>query len=357
MSVIRAEDLHDIARLADPAGVLSVYATVDPHPETAVPAPWQVRIPHLLTELTRRAGTELPHLRQRIDAIQPALTRMLDGKSPGRGHALFATVSGETVREVHVQTSLENGVRLGDAAYLRPLADAFSKAAPAGIVAVSRHGIRLIDYRLGLAEEAGTLVFEPPAPPRTPGRSGTQRDLQNRRTIVHLERFLADSGARLAQLGAHPDWEQLVVTGDGDLVAAFVAGLPRLPHTDVVTAGHVVTATMPPSRVATLVAVNLDVARQRARLRFAELVRDTAHAGGAATAGPADTLHAAARGRVRHLLLDGARHPAGIDGPGDETGEQLIELTYGSGGAVTLLGGGAARVLAHDGGVAALLHP
>lgn len=358
MSAIRAEDLHALARLRDPAGILTVYATVDPHAETAVPAPWQVSVPHLLSELTLRAVGDLARLRQRIDAIQPALGRMLDSTSPGRGRALFVPLTGGAVHEVRVQTPLEDSAQLGEGAYLRPLATAFSRAAPVGIAAVTGHGVRLIDYRLGLAEQTGAVAFAPDRESRTPGpRGGAQRDLQDRRTMVHRQRLLTGAGARLAELGGRPDWEQLVVTGDGTLVAAFAAGLPHLPHTEVVTAGHVVTAAMPPARVATLVAANLDAARQRSRLRLAQLARDTAHAGGAATVGPADTLRAATHGRIRHLVLDGTRHLTGAGGSSAEPGELLIELTYRAGGAVSLVGGGAARALARDDGVAALLQP
>ncbi|WIM92875.1 VLRF1 family aeRF1-type release factor [Actinoplanes oblitus] len=351
MSVIRAEDLHDLACLHDPTGVLSVYVTVGPHGETAVPAPWQVGVPHLLAELGRRAPATLRH---RLDLLEPELKTLLDITTVGRGRALFATVDGGDIRLMRVQSALTDTVRFGESAYLGPLAAAYSQASPAGIVAVSGHGVRVVDYRLGQAEQVGAADYRPGTPPRASNRrGGAQRDRQDRRWTVHLERFLTASGSGLARLGARPDWEHLLVTGDTDLVAAFVARLPHLPHTEVLTAHHVVAAGLPVPRIAALVATELRVAREDTHVRLAVTARDTAHAGGAATAGPGDTARAAAQGRIRRLLLDGsARH-----GTGTDLAELLIERTYRAGGAVTLVGGTAAQSLAGCGGVAALLHP
>ncbi|MBB4742781.1 hypothetical protein BJY16_006240 [Actinoplanes octamycinicus] len=353
--MIRAEDLHDLARLHDPSGVLSVYATVDPQAENAVPAPWQVTIPRLLADLGRHATGPV---RNRLEAIEPELKTLLDAGVAGRGRALFATVDGGAVRLLRVQSALTDTVRLAGSAYLRPLAVAYSAAAPAGIVAVGGHGLRVVDCRLGWAELVGAAEYRPGTRSRTPNRrSGSQRDRHEHRATAHLERFLTGCGSGLAGFGARPDWEHLLVTGDTELVTAFAARLPDLPHTEVVRAHHVAAAALPAPRIAALVATDLRAARQHTHLRLAVMARDIAHAGGAATAGPEDTLRAAAQGRIRRLLLDGAARLADRYGAGAELDELLIEQTYRAGGAVTIVGGPAAEALAGCAGVAALLHP
>ncbi|MEU4689919.1 hypothetical protein [Actinoplanes sp. NPDC023714] len=352
MSVIRTQQLHELARLHDPGGILSVYVTADPQAETAVPAPWQVSIPHLLAELGRTPPDAA--LRQRLSTLRPELNRLLDAAAPGRGRALFAGIQGGGVRLFQLQWPLGNGVRLGQSAYLRPLATAYSAGSPAGIVAVTGHGVRLIDHRVGVAEEISALPYPSLVSPGVaagtrPGRrSGTHRDLEDRRASAHLERFLAESAGTLIHHCARTDWEHLLVTGDGDLVAAFVAGLPPLPHTRVVTAGHVIAAGLAPSRIAASTAADLNAARDQTHARLARQACDMAYAGGAATTGPADTLRAARQGRVRRLLLDAASGGAA---------DEMIEHTLRGDGDVTLAAGEAARVLGASGGVAALLRP
>ncbi|GAB7045076.1 hypothetical protein [Catenuloplanes indicus] len=138
MSVIHMERLRDLARMHDPGGLLSVYVTADPHAATTVPAPWQVRLPHLLTGLRRQLGSigTGDQSRLRLDDVAPMLTDLLDGGVPGRGRALFAALSTGTVRVVRVQADLGDTVRIGTTAFLRPLAAVHSAQTPAGIVAV-----------------------------------------------------------------------------------------------------------------------------------------------------------------------------------------------------------------------------
>jgi hypothetical protein len=324
-----------------------------------------------MAELRRQASDGDDHrraveLRQRLDAVEPSVKRLLDTTASGRGRALFAALDRAEVRTFSVQIPLGDSVHLGETAYLWPFAQAFSAESPAGIVAVTAHGIRVIDYRLGEAQEVGAQAYQPAAETRElvgPGQAGSrqgprstaQRDLHDRRTAAHLERFLTGSGGQVAELGFKPDWENLLVTGDTGLVAAFVAGMPHALQANLVTAGHTVAAGLPAARVAALVAADLRAARQRRHLRLTEQARDAAFAGDAATYGLVGTVRAAEQGRVRHLLLDRLRHRA--DSGGLETGEQLVEQTYRAGGAVTLVEAEAAEPLAGGEGVAALLRP
>ncbi|MEV4709404.1 VLRF1 family aeRF1-type release factor [Actinoplanes sp. NPDC049316] len=374
MTVIRTQDLQNVARLRDRLGVLSVYVTVDPHQASPGPSAGQLLLPQLMAGLRRRISDAVGHrrvaeLRQRLDVLQPAVDRLLDPAAHGLGRALFAGLDHGDTHEFAVQVPLADTVRLCDTAHLWPLAAAYSSEAPAGIVTVSGVGVRVLDYRLGHTDEIAAAAYEPAAETRElvgPGqassrqgpRSAAQRDLHDRRMTAHLHKFLTDTGGRLNALAPWPDWKQILVTGDANLVTAFTAGLPPGMHADLVTAAHTVPTALPPAQVATLVAADLRDARRRAHRRLAEQVRDAAFAGEAATYGPADTARAAAHGRVRHLLLDGSRPWAG-DATTEDSGrrELLVEQTYRAGGNVTLIDADAAGPLAGGEGIAAFLQP
>ncbi|MEV4708523.1 VLRF1 family aeRF1-type release factor [Actinoplanes sp. NPDC049316] len=372
--MIRIADLQNLARLRDPLGVLSVYVTIDPHQDSPGPPPRQVLLPHVMDALRRGISDTAGHrratrLRQRLDALEPSVSRLLDPAAHGRGRALFARLDHGDTRTFAVQMPLGETARLSDTAYLWPLAAAYSAEAPAGIVAVSGAGVRVLDHRLGHAAEIAAAAYEPAvetrelvgpgqAGPRQGPRSAAQRDLHDRRMTAHLQRFLTDTGGRLSALTAWSDWEQVLVTGDTDLVTAFTAGLPPAMRADLLIAAHTIPTALPPAQVAALVTAELRAARRRAHIRLAEQVRDAAFAGEAACYGPADTARAAAHGRVRHLLLDNSRPRAGDTATDDSgRGELLVEQTYRAGGLVTFVDAEAAEPLAGAEGVAALLQP
>lgn len=385
--------LEAVARLADEAGVLSVYATTDPRIEATSRPAWQVRVHNELAELRHRVRAAGDHaawsaLSARLDALEPDLAWLLDGAASGRGRALFAPLSRPELFVVSIQLPLTTAVVLEPTAYLRPLVAAWTVGAPAGVVDVAAHGIRAIDYRFGATEEVYTQPYEEStadwrrltgpasAIPGRAQRSAPQRDLYTRRVNEHLARFLQAAAPRMAELAAKLDWEDLVVTGDAELTAALVAGLPAELSAAAVTA-RALTASLPASRVADLIAPTLDAARYERGRRLAEQARDAALAGGPGAYGLADTLTALDEGRVEHLLLDESgtwharRAPDGRLYPGDEippggggaddlvdepdVAERMIEMAYRGGGRVTLLTSPAVEPLAAADGIGAIL--
>lgn len=393
MLSVDRERVHAIARLRDEIGVLSVYATADPRQEAASSPAWPVQIRNELSSLRHRLRDSGDHrrlaaLRSRLPTLEPMLLHLLDAGAAGRGRALFASLGRFETHSVSTQLPLITGVVLDPVAYLYPLVAAYSVGAPAGIVVVTAHDVRVIDYRLGLAQPVWTVPYEQstddwreltgPAAgnPKLGQRSVSQRDLYERRVTDHLTRFLSATSDRLVEFVDRAGWEDLVVTGENELVAALVAGLPHHPPTRIVTAAHVPAAALPPAHVADMVAPDLHAARQRRRRQLAEQARDAALSGGAGAYGLADTLSALAEGRVAHLLLqqsghwagrrapDGRLCPEGEVPPGTTAGElvaepdlaeRMIEETYRHGGEVTLLDDIAAEPLAAGAGVAAIL--
>jgi release factor family 10 len=384
--------LEAVARLADEAGVLSVYATTDPRVEASSRPAWQVRVRNELAELRHRVRSGGDHaawaaLAAALDALEPDLAWLLDGSASGRGRALFAPLRRPEPLLVSIQLPLTTAVVLEPTAYLRPLVAAWGIGAPAGVVDVAAHGIRAIDYRFGVAEEVYTQPYEEStvdwrrlSGPSSgiPGRaqhSAPQRDLYTRRVGEHLARFLHAAAPRLAELAGKLEWEDLVVTGDPELAAALLAGLPAELSASTVTA-RALTGSLPAPRVAEMIAPMLDAARYERARQLAEQARDAALTGGPGAYGLGDTLSALVEGRVEHLLLDesrqwsarrapdgrlypGAEIPPG--GAGDElveepdVAERMIELAYRQGGHVTLLGSAAGEPLAAADGIGAIL--
>jgi hypothetical protein len=145
--------LRSIAALADPVGVLTVYVTADPREGSATRPAWQVRITNELGALERRlrkdgdtARADL--LAHRLADVDRELQALVDPSTPGQGRALFVALSGGTISTIAVQVPLGDSVELGRSAYVRPLLAALSSYPPAGVAAVSGHGVHLIDLRM-----------------------------------------------------------------------------------------------------------------------------------------------------------------------------------------------------------------
>jgi hypothetical protein len=384
--------LRSIATLTDPVGVLSVYTTADPREGSVTRPAWQVRIANELVALDRRLrkdddASRADLLALRIGDVHRELGAMVDASTPGQGRALFVALASGAVTTVAVQVPLGDRVELGPSAYVRPLLAALSAHPPAGVAAVSGHGVYLTDVRLGHAADAGTESYEPvdtgrrdltgPAAtnPALARHSAAQHDLYARREADRLARFLRGAAGRVAARAADLGWEYLVVTGDPERVAAFVAGLPNEPALATVTVAHRV-AGLAPAKVYAAVADDLEDLRHRCARDIVRRARDLALSGGAGAYGLADTLTALAEGAVLDLLLDasgewvgrigpdGRLYPELVSVPGvadtalavePRLGERMVEAALRQGGRVALLDPVDAVDLRDAGGVAAIL--
>jgi hypothetical protein len=384
--------LRSIATLADPVGVLSVYVTADPREGSAIRPAWQVRITNELVALDRRLRKDgdisrADLLALRLADVDRELRALVDASTPGQGRALFVTLAGGSISTLAVQVPMGDHLELGRSAYVRPLLAALSAYPPAGVAAVSGHGVHLIDIRLGHATDVGTDSYEPtdtgrrqltgPAAtnPAMAQHSAAQHDLYARREADRLARFLCGAAGRAAERGVELGWEYLVVTGDPERVAAFVAGLPREQALPTVTSAHRV-AGLPAAKVYPVIAADLEDLRHRSARDLARRARDLALGGGAGAYGLADTLTALAEGAVLNLLLeatgewmgrvgpDGRLYPELVAVPGvaeallavePHVGERMVEAALRQGGRATLLDPADAVDLRDAGGVAAIL--
>ena len=384
--------LRSIAMLTDPVGVLLVYTTADPREGSTTRPAWQVRIANEFAALDRRLrkddDTSLADLLAvRLADVDRELRALVDAATAGQGRALFLALAAGPITTVAVQVPLGDHVELGRSAYVRPLLAALSAYPPAGVVAVSGHGVHLVDVRLGHAVDAGSDSYEPvdtgrrdltgpaAANPAAAQHSAAQHDLYARREADRLARFLRGAGGWVAGRAVELGWEYLVVTGDPERTAAFVAGLPHDRALPTVTVGHRV-AGLPAAKVYPLIAAELADLRHRCARDVARRARDLALGGGAGAYGLADTLTALAEGAVLNLVLDASAEWAGRVGPdgrlypelvavpgvADEAlaveprlGERMVEAALRQGGRVTLLDPADAVDLRDAGGVAAVL--
>lgn len=383
-----------LAGLADEQGVLSIYVTVDPDRQTSSPV-WLVQVRNEIAALVHRLDSAAqPRTATAVVAgllaVEPSLRAAVDPATSGRGRALFIPLSGRDVYILSVRAPLTTTVVLDRGPYLYPLVAAYDQDAPAGIVAVGGHGIRVLDHRLGWTRDVASLPYGPVpvggresvgagrGHPGPVGRGVVRRDAVDRRANDHLHRFLHASGNDLAALADSLAWNDIVVTGAPHLVAAAVAGLPHTLAERVVTADRVAPAGICASQVLAMVAAELDGARRRSHRAVHDRACQAAGDGGPGAYGLAATLAALGQGRVHLLVLDRQRRwsgwrtadgqlwacvddvPAVVGEPVAEPdlAERMVESVYRQGGAVTFVDPqpepGNARVPGDDGVCAVL---
>ena len=171
------DDIRAIDAIADPLGVLSVYADRPDNGNGRL-----VRAVSLAGELRRleadmgaTADTEVVTAhRPRVRRLRPALVRMLEGRAAGR--ALFAPLSSDEVFEVTVGLPVGLTAVVEKTAYVRPLVAAADEGRPAGVLVSDGSATRLLSWRMGTIEEVGEYRF--PSRPGARVAQGLARDVQ-----------------------------------------------------------------------------------------------------------------------------------------------------------------------------------
>jgi len=320
--VMTREVLREIIDLYDEGGVLSVYLTADPREEATTRPAWRVRTDQGLAALRASLSDDRDRsvaLASRLDQLRDEFDRLADPAGPGRGRALFAPLGSASVYTVAMQTDLPDVVRLAPVPHLVPLLRAWTLDAPAGAAIVSGDGIRLIDVRFGIARDTATLPYvdertdrrelvgPAAANPARSQRSAAQHDLSERRATQRTRSFLRAAGPRIAAIGKHADWHDLVVFGEPELAAATVEGLPPEAGLPASIVARTLTA-MVGAQVAGLVTDELTTRRRDRANRLATQARDTALSGGPGAYGLPDVRTALAEARVAHLIMDADPH-------------------------------------------------
>jgi hypothetical protein len=386
--------LRSLAELNDRIGVLSLYATADPHDESSRPA-WRVRARTELKRLRDHAKQNGPRefyaaVSARLDSLDGDVETLLDSRTRGLGRALFAPINNGRVELITMQVPLTDHVILAPTAQLRPLVTAWSAAGPVGAVAVGIDEVRIIDLRFGLANEVATIPHPEEIADRreltgkghatvstTYHSSASHHDLFEQREEDRLLRYLHSLGGKIAAYARDLGWACMALTGEVKYVQAAASGLPSGLATDVVKLPHTVSGLTPP-KLAGVVEPALAEARAKRCLGLAQRARDAAFSASAeaGACGLAPTLGALQEGRVSHLLLAvdgewrGNRAPDGtlvteFDVPPGATAgqltpeprldERMIELAFRDGAAITVLDTRTAAPLTDTEGIGALL--
>jgi hypothetical protein len=335
-------DIRAIDAIADPLGVVSVYAD---RPDAG--GGRLVRAVCLAGELRRLerevAGGGDPDtaaaLHECLHRIRPALAGMLDGRSPGR--ALYAPLSRDEVFQLAVGLPVGITATLEPTAYVRPLVAAFDEGRPAGVMVAGGAAVQMHEWRMGRVEEVGECAVAGVRPGRI-------------RTAVAA----AGIAAEVAGIAAERAWRRVLVAGDSGLAHA-------LAHRSAASGCEVAMVTaldgLPPRAIAAVVAADLHAAQRRYEQRLAERVVTAALSKRTAVLGVGRTLEALGDGAVTHLLLDGERDYrwsgalAGARGPALDPAEMLIELALHGRADITPLEGRSRTLLTESDGVAAVL--
>ncbi|WP_327088260.1 VLRF1 family aeRF1-type release factor [Nonomuraea sp. NBC_01738] len=374
--------LRDLVALKDEAGVVSLYSTANPREEASVKPAWGIKLRNELSAMREQVSAWPEKERRaavlaRLDALEPDIQELVDAAESGLGRALFAPVGQTDVHKISLQVPIDDCAVLESTAYVRPLVTAMATSAPAGLVLVSRSGLRLIDYRYGVAEDVHTTTFDPDTDEwrqmRGPGPGGTQQPAVNqldkfqRRVDDNLRRFLHSASQEVSERVKSLGWTDVLLIGDPALTEVVSTALrpQEVVHVDTIVDA------LPATEVAKHVRGELAETREARDTALIARVRNAAMSGGRGVLGLNQTLALLNEGRVDHLLLDEKGHWSGSRGLDgylyDQTpngmavenepdlGERMIEAALNSGVTVTILGSEAAKSLSDYDGVAALL--
>lgn len=374
--------LLDFVTQNDPVGVISIYVDGEAAAKSRVPA---IEVRNKLAELLRNLEESGPEadaeaVRAALQRCGPAIERLVDGRTPGRGRALFIALDVPRFTSFSSHLPFATRVVLDASPFIHPLLESLEAGRPAGVVLVGGNGADLLDWRLGDSRRVAHVEPEPrPAVQRTgpvvgnPGR-GQQvtptREQQASRERDGQLRWLHGLAAEVFRCYEERGWQRLVVFGDERLTAPLIDGLPRwMRHVTYVDRRHV-----PSTDHSVLHAVlrhHLAEEQEHRQLALVQRVRDAALGAGRAVLGLSEVASALNEARVEHLVYDPAIRHSGSLGAngwlyagGEATGsvvveqrltERLVERSLATGATITPVSAQAAEKLLDADGVGALL--
>lgn len=324
------ETLLEITRIHDSEGVLSVYVDADPGHKATQRPPWAVSTKNELRDLEDRVKADGPRdrwalLTRKIKKLEPQLGDLLDAREAGRGRALFAPLSSNDVSRVSIQLPLTNRVVFEEAAYIRPLVAAVNDGRPAGIAIISRAGVHILDWRLGILRDVAAFDLDidtaewrrmkGPASvnPARAQQTAPQRDRFERRLDGQRLKGLEAQARELDTLRVAHGWNRLAIAGDSRLTQPFASELSGNDWEIVIDKRTL--EGIPANEIAGMLLPELAEAARRRDLSALERAISATLAGGAGALGISDTLEALNQGRVSHLFFNNARDYTGMRGP------------------------------------------
>lgn len=379
--------------MSDQIGVLSFYVGITPEEMANPQPPWQIEIRNGVREIRQQVREHQPRehwkaVHERLDALEPQISELVDAKAPGRGRAMFVGIGNGETHRVSIQVPFRQRVIMDHMPFVRPLVAAQDEGRSAGVVVLHRGGLRLLEWRLGVAEELAATTFtvgdaqfggEKTGPagdnPALAQQSVVHKERFEHRLDEHRQRLLRSTAADVASTVQQRGWDRLVVAGEPRLRQVFLEAA-QLNDGTIVLEDDRLWETEPPHRIAEAAWPTLRSVHRQREHALVEVARDRALAGGAGALGLPDTLGALNEGRVEHLLFRSQLSASGFrvsqggllfaDRPAAELSggecvqepllvERMIERALDTRARITPVDGEAAEALDQHGGVAALL--
>ncbi|HSK22213.1 MAG TPA: VLRF1 family aeRF1-type release factor [Egicoccus sp.] len=386
--------INELIDFTDEQGVLSFYVGHTPA-QAADPQPTQpIEIRNQVKALKARLADGDRELavavESRLDAINGELERFLDPKAHGQGRALFVGVASGRTASVALQIPFKERVVLHEQAFLRPLVAAVDEGRPAGILVVSRSGARLLNWKVGEAEELSSDTFElgeaaqnagrmsgpSPSAPQVQGHGVDHKEMYEHRVDENRNRWLRALVDEVLGTAKEQGWDRLVLSGGAQL-REYVANTVgesdgvRLLHADADWEHHT------PAQISAGAWPLLRSVHEEREHELVDRALDRALSGNAGAVGLKKVCDALNEGRVAHLLFDdrlqltgyrsseGTLHPEVGGQLAQSEGvefteeplfvERMIEKAISTGAQVTPVAQAPSAPLGEHDGVAALL--
>lgn len=379
LSALGHEAVRDLLSWRPEHGVFSLYIRFDPGSRS--PA-WTTEVRNGLSGAVSRGAEALDREgRQALEATAERLERDLCGGESPRPEAAgligFVEVARKPAEQRWYAVQVpphRTEVLHGAIAQVHALLEVLDDGAPLGVAAVSSERVRLLDWRLGQAQQLHDWELEffgedwrerkaqrPRDPAKGEGVSASGRDQYNQRLEANRERFAHQTGDLAQTESKQRDWQQLLVFGDKRYVRGFAEGFgdaARMRHLDGADLASEPTPQIERRVEEMLPELNRD--RERSLI---ERIKEAAYAEGRSSLGVQETLQALQEGRVEHLVYDAEREYSDVGLELDrETAsngvsliERMVELALSTSARVTPVEGESAEALGEQGGVIALL--
>lgn len=262
----------------------------------------------------------------------------------------------------------------GPVAQIHPLLELLDDGAPLGVAVVSSERVRLLDWRLGRAEQLHDWELEyfgedwrerkaqrPRDPARGTAVSAAGRDQYDQRLEANRERFAEQTGGLARAEAKKRGWRETLIFGDERYVRQFARGFglaSGLRHADD---ADLISDPIPQiKRRVEEMLPQLNRDRERSLI---EHIKEAAYAEGRSSLGLQATLQALQEGRVEHLVYDAGRdYSEAVLGPTGGPGsnglpliERMIEYALSTNAAITPVEGESAELLEEQDGVVSLL--
>ncbi len=308
--LISRADLEALALVRSAAApVFSLYLDLRPERREAEPPP--TRFKNLLRQAEQQVR---PHERSRTyrkhwEEEAELLRAWLDEKPiEGRGLAVLSCQPIDLWRAFRLPVPVRDQLVVADGPYLRPLATLLDEFESYLVILIDSGTARLIEVRLGTAEEVGEVRgYVPPATGNVAEKTGHKHD-----TYLHRHaRYVVE---RAEELWRERGYDWLMIGGTEEALGALRDQLPKALREQM--AGEIKLS--PEAELGRILDRVLEIEREQERRVEAQRVEDlitTAHKGGAAVLGLDATLLAIVEERVRLLIVEEEFAQAGWECP------------------------------------------